>query len=137
MLTTELVIVSGALGGQIQTFFYKDFIYLLLERGDEREREGKKHQCVVASHTSPAGILAHNPGMCPNRESNQRPFGSQAHTQSTELHQLGLDIFKRDEIPHFVLILPIQILTELILSSVFTFSHTGFSRHFFSPVPFI
>ena len=29
--------------------FLKDFIYLLLERGKEREREGEKHPCVVAS----------------------------------------------------------------------------------------
>ena len=29
--------------------FFKDFIYLLLERGKEREREGEKHPCVVAS----------------------------------------------------------------------------------------
>ena len=33
--------------------FFKDFIYLLLERGQGREREGEKHQCVVASCTSP------------------------------------------------------------------------------------
>ena len=26
----------------------------------------------------------HNPGMCPDWESNQRPFGSQAGTQSTD-----------------------------------------------------
>ena len=29
--------------------FFKDFIYLILERGIEGEREGEKHQCVVAS----------------------------------------------------------------------------------------
>ena len=36
------------------------------------------------------GGLAHNPGMCPNEESNQWPFGSQACSQSTEPHQPGL-----------------------------------------------
>ena len=36
------------------------------------------------------GDLAHNPGMCPDWEWNQRPFGSQASTQSTESHQPGL-----------------------------------------------
>ena len=30
------------------------------------EREGAKHRRVVASHASPAGDLAHNPGMCPD-----------------------------------------------------------------------
>ena len=54
---------------------FKDFIYLFLERGEGREEE--KHQYVVASHVAPIGDLAHNPGMCPDWESNWRPFGSQ------------------------------------------------------------
>ena len=55
------------------------------------EREGEKHQCVVASHVPPTGDLAcHNPGMCPDWELNQQPFGSQASAQSTERHQPGL-----------------------------------------------
>ena len=32
------------------------------------------------------GALALNPGMCPDQESNQQPFASPAHTQSTELY---------------------------------------------------
>ena len=51
----------------------------------------EKHQCVVAFRKPPTGNLAHNPGMCPDWESNWWPFGSQAHAQSTELQQLGLD----------------------------------------------
>ena len=35
------------------------------------EREGEKHQCVVASPVAPTGDLARNPGMCPDWESNQ------------------------------------------------------------------
>ena len=70
--------------------FLKDFIYLLLERGEGREKEEEKHQCVAASHMPPAGDLASDPGMCPEWESNWRPFGSQAGTQSTEPHQPGL-----------------------------------------------
>ena len=38
----------------------------------------------------PTGDLAHNPGMCPDWESNWRPFGLQAGSQSTEPHQPGL-----------------------------------------------
>ena len=41
------------------------------QRGREGEREGEKHQCVVASHVPPTGDLAHNPGMCPDWESNR------------------------------------------------------------------
>ena len=61
-------------------FFFKDFLKFLFtfrKRGREGEREGKKHQCVVASHTPPTGDLACNPGLCPDWESNQWPFGSQ------------------------------------------------------------
>ena len=56
--------------------FFKDFIYLFFrERKTEGEREGEIHQWVVASHAPPTGDLAHNTGMCPDWESNQRPFG--------------------------------------------------------------
>ena len=63
----------------------KDFLNLFFrERRKEEEREGEKHQCVVPSHMPPPGDLACNSGMCPDWESNQRPFGLQASTQSTE-----------------------------------------------------
>ena len=44
--------------------------------------------CGCLSHTPDWG-LAHNPGMCPEWESNWQPFGSQASAQSTEPHQPG------------------------------------------------
>ena len=50
----------------------KDFMFR--ERGKEGDREGEKHQCVVASHMPPTGDLAHNPGMCPDQQSSQQPF---------------------------------------------------------------
>ena len=68
-------------------FFKRFYLFIFRERGREGEREGGKHQCVVASCTPPTGDLAHNPGMCPDWESNWQPFGSQAQAQSTELHQ--------------------------------------------------
>ena len=78
-------------------FFKGDFLkkdwFIFKERGREVEREGEKHQCVVASCMSPSGDLAHNPGMCPDWESNQWHFGSQAGNQSTEPHQLGANFF--------------------------------------------
>ena len=60
------------------SFFKRFYLFIFREKGRKVEREGEKHQCVVASHMLPAGNLAHNPGMCPDWESNQRPFGSQA-----------------------------------------------------------
>ena len=70
--------------------YFKDFIYLFLERGREEEREGEKHQYVGASRMPRTGDLACNPGMCPDWEMNPQPFGFQVCTQSTELHQPGL-----------------------------------------------
>ena len=57
--------------------FLRFYLFIFRERGREGEREGEKHQCVVASHTFPTGDLAVNPGMCPELESNWWPFGSQ------------------------------------------------------------
>ena len=62
------------------------FIYLFLERGEGRERG---RETSIASHVPPTGDLAYNPGMHPDCELNQRPFGSQAGTQSTEPHRPG------------------------------------------------
>ena len=45
---------------------------------------------MVASHVSPTGDLACNPGVCPDQELNRQPFGSQATTQSTEPQKPGL-----------------------------------------------
>ena len=67
--------------------FLRFHLFIFRERGRKGEKEGEKYQCVVASHMPPAGDLAHNPDMCPDRESNWQPFGSQASTHSTEPHQ--------------------------------------------------
>ena len=37
--------------------FKKDFNYLFLDRGEGKEKEGEKHQCVVASSAPPTGDL--------------------------------------------------------------------------------
>ena len=58
--------------------------------GREGEREGEKHQCVVASHTFPTVDLACNPGMCTAWELNRNPLVLKAGSQSTESHQPGL-----------------------------------------------
>ena len=73
------------------TLFKWSFLRLFIFRqwGREREREGKKQQCMVTSHVYPTVDLACNPGMCPDWESNWRPFGLQAGAQSTEPHQAG------------------------------------------------
>ena len=63
-------------------FIFLRFYLFILERG----REGEKYQCVVASRMPPTGDLTHNPGMCPDWESNLQPFASQSSTQSTEPH---------------------------------------------------
>ena len=73
------------------SFFLKDFhLFTFRQRLRKEEREGKKHYCVVVFHAPPTGDLVCNPHMCPDWESNQRPFGLQASAQSTEPHQPGL-----------------------------------------------
>ena len=64
------------------------FIYFR-ERGKEgeRAREISMVERSVASYTLPPGDPACNQGMCPYGESNQRYFGLQPGTQSTEPHQ--------------------------------------------------
>ena len=68
-------------------------MFIFRERGREGERERNINMREIhpslASHTSPAGDVAHNPGMCPDWKLNQQPFVSQVGTQSTEPHQPG------------------------------------------------
>ena len=71
-------------------FFLKYFTYL--ERGEGRdvwEIHGS-----VASCKPPTVGLAHNPGIFPDLQSNQWPFGSQASTLSTKPHQPGRALLK-------------------------------------------
>ena len=88
------------------SFFKKDFIYLFIfkERGREGEQEGEKHQCVVASHAPPPGDLASNPGMCPDWELKQRPFGSYAGVPLSHTSQGCLVALNITRIPIFYLL---------------------------------
>ena len=69
--------------------FLFSIYFIFTESGGEGEREGETHPCVVASHAPPTGDPAHNPGICPDWELNQQPFGLQASPQSTEQQQPG------------------------------------------------
>ena len=95
MLSQQTLIIINVMLAFVYLFMFLKRFYLFIfrERGTEGEREGEQHQSVVASHTPPTGDLAHNPGMCPDWESNWQLFGSQAHAQSSELHQPGLFMF--------------------------------------------
>ena len=77
-------------------------LFIFRERGREGE-VGEKHRCVVVSCTSLTGDLACNPGMCPDWEPNQRPFGLQSGAKSTEPHQPGqlLCLLTYDSSSHF------------------------------------
>ena len=86
----------------ILSFFFKDFIYLFLERGQAGEREGEKQQCVVASHMPSTGDLACNPGVCLDWESTSNS-GSQALTQSTEPHLQKEVFFESMTYPYFAM----------------------------------
>ena len=67
------------------SLFFKDFIYLFIftQRGREGEREGEKHQCVVASCALPMGDLARNPDMCLTGNRTSDPL---AHRPVNQIH---------------------------------------------------
>ena len=70
------------------------------ERGKEEERKGEKPPSVTAVHApSPQGP-ARNPGLCPDQESGQRPFGLQATFSPLNHTSHGLTIiFKYKVLP--------------------------------------
>ena len=74
-------------------WYFLDFLkrfYLFLGRGEGREKERERNINVwLPLMCPPTGDLNCNPGMCPDWESNQQPFGLQAGAQSTEPHQPG------------------------------------------------
>ena len=63
--------MNFAIESTLRLFFFKIYLFIFRERGREGEREGEKHQCVVASCAPPTGDLAHSPGMCLDWELNQ------------------------------------------------------------------
>ena len=72
-------------------YIFKDFIYLILERGKGgRKRWREISVCGYFLHT-PYWGPGLQPSTGPNCELNQRPFGLQAGIQPTELHQPGLE----------------------------------------------
>ena len=73
--------------------FFKDFIYLLLEEGKGERKKGREIS-MCEGHRLPLShpqlwTWPHNPDMCPDWESNRRPFAFQVSTQTTESHQPG------------------------------------------------
>ena len=75
------------------SFFLRFDLFIFRDRGREGEREGKKYQCMVASHTPSTGDLAHNSDMCPDWEWNWRPFGSQPVLNPLSYTSQGLILF--------------------------------------------
>ena len=86
-----LLCVDEALCLSVGFFLKILFIYFIRERGREKERERNSSvqeiPASVDSCTPPSRDLARNRGMCPNRESNQQPLGSQVGALSPEPHQ--------------------------------------------------
>ena len=75
MINKKLILLFSAVL-LANKFLLRLYLFIFRERGKEGEREGEKHQCVVASRAPTTGDMADNPGMCPDWELNQRPFGS-------------------------------------------------------------
>ena len=68
---TEIEYQAVEQGWFLVLFCFLTFYLFNFREGREREREGEKHRCVVASRVPPTGDLACNPGVCPDWESNQ------------------------------------------------------------------
>ena len=68
--------------------FFKKILFIFTGEGSETKRERNINLWLPLLH-SLLGTSS-NPGMCPDRELNQWPFGLQAWVQSTEPHQPGL-----------------------------------------------
>ena len=73
------------------SWFFKRFSLFIFRKRGRKEKEREKNIKVWLPPAYPLlGVLAHNPGMCPDWELNPWSCGSQAGTQSTEPHQPGL-----------------------------------------------
>ena len=84
------------------------------------ELEGEEHQCVVASHAPPFGDMAHNLGIFPDWESNQRPFGSQTCAQCTEPHQPGKNSYSNQWAIATLLHTPFEMYISKFQTEIFT-----------------
>ena len=67
-----LVIIFSLCFSEVFFLFFKDVIYLFL--GREGEREGEKHQCVVASHMPPLGTWPTTQGCALTRNRTSEPL---------------------------------------------------------------
>ena len=81
----------------VSKIFWKDFAYLVLERGEGREKEREismweRYINWFPLAHAPTGDLTCNPDMCPDWESNRWLFGSQASIQPTVPHQPGPNV---------------------------------------------
>ena len=73
----------------IHSLFKRFYLFIFREGKGGRKRGRGTSRCGCLSHT-PNWQCGPHPGMCPDWESNCRPFGSQASAQSTEPHHPGL-----------------------------------------------
>ena len=66
-------------------FFLRFYLFIFRQRGREGEREGEKHQCMVASHTPLRGTWPTTQACAlTGNQTSEWPFDLQASTQSTE-----------------------------------------------------
>ena len=66
--------VNQVLGYLKSISSFKKILFIFREMGREGEREGEKHQCVVAPNMPPTGSLARNPGLCPDWNQTTNPL---------------------------------------------------------------
>ena len=89
----SILVLNSGIGAS----FFKDFYLFILERGEGREKKRERNIDVRNIHQlnlvhAPTGEQTCNLGMCPDWESNQRPFTFWDDPKLTEPHGSGLEL---------------------------------------------
>ena len=84
---------AGSHLGNVESYWDFLFVCLFRFREGKGEREGEKHQCVVASRTPRTGDLAHDTGMCPTLGVEPATLWFTGWHSTTEPHQSGLESY--------------------------------------------
>ena len=104
---------------------FKDFVYLFLERGEGRGRQGGKHWCM---RETLIGCLLHTPSQGPSSKPRYVPWpgikwqllGLWDKTQPPGSHQLGLKTSSFDFPNTIFLVFPWLNMNDLLLTALFS-----------------
>ena len=102
---------------QIFLSLLRFYLFIFREKGRERHREEEKYQFVRETSIgclsqAPTRDMAHNPGMCPDWESNRQLLGLQDGGPPTEPHWSGTS-------KHFLKLFLHVVFFDIIINAIF------------------